>query len=162
MDPDLWKMENYTDFLAARRQLLADAINGFLTDLLHGEPLDGAEVRRERVVEEARTTALPGGVESEAEEEVLETCNAWVVEQGLPEGHLLYELADPETGEVLAMLDLVWPNGLQEGLSEPVALLLGESSELLAMASARGYRVFTEVEQFKHYVGREVLAEVEG
>lgn len=162
MDPLLWKIENYPDFLEARRQLLADAINGFLTELLHGEPLDGADVRRERVVEEVRVTALPGGVETEAEEVALESCNAWVVQQGLPEGHMLYELPDQETGEVLAMLDLVWPNGLQEGLSEPVALLLGESNDLLAMASAHGYRVFTQLEKFKHYVEREVLAGVEG
>lgn len=159
-DPQLWKMENYPDFLEARRQLLADKINGFLQDLLHGEPLDGAEARRERVLEDARATALPGGIESEAEEEALEALNAWVVEQGLPEGHMLYELADPETGEAMAVLDLVWPDGLQEGLSEPVAVLLDESHDLVAMASSRGYRVFTQIDLFKHYVAREVLSEV--
>ncbi len=160
MDPLLWKMENYPDFLEARRQLLADTINGFLQDLLHGEPLDGAEVRRERVAEEMRVTAIPGGIDSEAEEEALEALNAWVVEQGLPEGHMLYELADPETGEAMAVLDLVWLDGLQEGLSEPVAVLLDESHDLVATASARGYRVFTQIESFKHYVAREVLSEV--
>jgi hypothetical protein len=160
MDPLLWKMENYPDFLEARRQLLADTINGFLQDLLHGEPLDGAEVRRERVAEEMRVAAIPGGIDSEAEEEALEALNAWVVEQGLPEGHMLYELADPETGEATAVLDLVWPDGLQECLSEPVAVLLDESHDLVATASARGYRVFTQIEPFKHYVAREVLSEV--
>jgi len=160
MDPLLWKMENYPEFLDARRQLLADAINEFLTELLHGEPLDGAEVRSDRMVQEARATALPGGIDSESEEAALEACNAWVVEQGLPEGNLLYELADPETGEPMALLDLVWPKGLQEGLSDPVALLLGENNDLVARASACGFRVFTQVDGFKHYVEREVLAEV--
>ncbi|MDQ2873590.1 MAG: hypothetical protein M3Y33_01675 [Actinomycetota bacterium] len=32
-DPALWEIENYTDFLAARRELLADAANTFLTGL---------------------------------------------------------------------------------------------------------------------------------
>jgi hypothetical protein len=45
-------------------------------------------------------------------------------------------------------------------LSEPVAILLNESHDLMAMASSRGYRVFTQVEAFKNYVAREVLAEV--
>ena len=160
MDPLLWKMENYPDFLEARRQLLANTINGFLQDLLHGEPLDGAEVRHERAAEDIRVAAIPGGIDSEAEEEVLEALNAWVVEQGLPEGHMLYELADEESGEPVAVLDLVWPDGLQEGLSEPVAVLLDESHDMVAMASSRGYRVFTQIDPFKHYVAREVLSEV--
>jgi hypothetical protein len=72
----------------------------------------------------------------------------------------MYELTDSELGEPVAILDLVWPDGLQEGLSEPVAILLNESHDLMAMASSRGYRVFTQVEAFKNYVAREVLAEV--
>jgi len=159
-DPQLWKMEHYSDFLEARRQLLADTINTFLQDLLHGEPLDGAEVRAERVQEETLASAIPGGIDSEADEEALEAVNAWVVDQGLPEGHLLYELADEESGEPVAVLDLVWPEGLQEGLSEPVAVLLDENHDLVALASARGYRVFTQAEAFRHYVEREVLSEV--
>ena len=33
-DPELWKTENFEGFVAARRQLLADQINGFLDGLL--------------------------------------------------------------------------------------------------------------------------------
>jgi hypothetical protein len=73
---------------------------------------------------------------------------------------MLYELADPETGEAMAGLDLVWPDGLQEGLSEPVAVLLDESHDLVAMASSRGYRVFTQIDGFRAYVTREVLSVV--
>jgi hypothetical protein len=159
-DPQIWKMENYSDFLEARRQLLSDTINAFLQDLLHGEPLDGADVRQERVQGEAQAAPLPGGIGSEAEEAALEAVNAWVVEHGLPEGNLLYELADDESGEPVAILDLVWPDGLQEGLSEPVAVLLDESRDLVALASAKGFRVFTEAEAFRHYVEREVLSVV--
>jgi hypothetical protein len=36
MDPALWKIENYSDFLTARRELLAEAANGFLGELAGG------------------------------------------------------------------------------------------------------------------------------
>lgn len=36
MDKDLWKVENYPDFLDARRQLLASAANKYLADLNPG------------------------------------------------------------------------------------------------------------------------------
>ena len=69
-----------------------------------------------------------------------------------------HELSDPETGEPLAILDLAWPNGLQEGYSEPVALLLGEGQETLQIANDHGYRHFTSPEAFKRYTRSEVLA----
>ena len=81
-----------------------------------------------------------------------------VTKQGLPEGALTFELADPETGEPVAILDLAWPEGLQEGLSQPVAVLLNEGSETLSAANAHGFRYFTSSEFFKAYVTEEVLA----
>jgi hypothetical protein len=36
--PDLWKVENYREFLAARRQLLAEAVNQHLDSVMGGEP----------------------------------------------------------------------------------------------------------------------------
>ncbi|MCW8138899.1 MAG: hypothetical protein KIT58_08340 [Planctomycetota bacterium] len=32
LDPALWRLDRYDDFLAARRALLADAINGLLDE----------------------------------------------------------------------------------------------------------------------------------
>ena len=52
--------------------------------------------------------------------------NIWVIDQGLPEGEMNYELCDEITGEVIAILDLAWPDGLQEGYSQSVALLIDE------------------------------------
>ena len=83
----------------------------------------------------------------------------WVEQQGLPRGVLAYDFADPESGEQQAVLDLVWPNGVQEELSQPVAVLLNESPETLAIASRAGFRCFTVVEDFKRYVEKEILAE---
>ena len=44
----------------------------------------------------------------------------------LPEGEIGWDLEDPVTGELQAIVDLAWPEGLQPGLSQPVALLLDE------------------------------------
>jgi hypothetical protein len=57
------------------------------------------------------------------------------VQHGLPAGEYLYELTDALTGEPLAVLDLAWPNGLQEGYSQPLALLIGESQETEIVAN---------------------------
>jgi hypothetical protein len=55
-------------------------------------------------------------------------------------------------------LILAWPNGVQEELSQPVAVLLNESNETLAIASQAGYRFFTSIEDFRRYVDGEILA----
>ena len=92
---------------------------------------------------------------------MLEALNDWVEEQGLPRGELAHDFADPDTGEQKAVFDLAWPNGLQEELSEPVAVLLNEGPEVIALASRAGYRVFTNVDDFRHYVLSEVLGSEE-
>ena len=56
------------------------------------------------------------------------------------------------------MFDLAWPNGIQEELSQPVAVLLNESTETLAIASQAGFRCFTSIEDFRKYVETEILA----
>ena len=76
----------------------------------------------------------------------------------LPEGEFVYDLSDESTGVSLALLDLAWPDGLQPGLSKPVALLLNEPPETLEAANAAGYLFFTDVADFRRYVERDVLA----
>jgi hypothetical protein len=156
-DPELWKVENYTGFLEARRRLLAEATNAFMVDLLHGDAdlIRPSAFARAPALEGAE--AVLGGVESAEEEAVLLDLNGWVEAQGLPAGRYLHELADAESGEPIAVLDVAWPGGLQEGLSEPVAVLLNEGPEVLAYASRFGFRCFTQVDDFKRYLLREVL-----
>lgn len=96
--------------------------------------------------------------EDDSEERIVQECNEWVVQQGLPSGELLYQLAAPETGELLAVFDLAWSKGIQEGYSQPVALLIDESPEVEELANRTGYRYFTNLEVFKLYVQREILA----
>lgn len=69
----------------------------------------------------------------------------------------MYELTDPTIGDVVAVLDLAWPQGLQEGLSEPAALLIDESDETLKAANRAGFRCFTSVGELQEYVKREIL-----
>ena len=166
MDPELWKIENYGAFLEARQGLLANASNAFLDELAHGAVKHADETSA--IVAEATDTAaeitskIPGGVEGEEEEQALLTLNDWVEKTGLPRGLCPYEAVDPTTGTPVALFDLAWPNGLQEGLSQPVAVLLNEAKATLDVANAHGFRYFTTVADFKHYVHTEVLASSQG
>jgi hypothetical protein len=152
-DPALWKIENFRQFLEARKQLLAAEVNRRMEELLHGDLrwLEGPAAATPRV------TAIVSGISSEEEETQLEELNAWVEAQGLPRGVLTYDFADPGTGEQKAVFDLAWPQGVQEGLGQPVAVLLNEEIETLAIASQAGFRCFTAVEDFKSYVKAEIL-----
>ncbi len=153
MDPKLWRMENYLDFLDARQALLAEAANRFLNSLLSGP---APEPMTEVIT--IMSAPRPGGINDEAEAALLKQTSDWVATHGLPEGDLLYELTDPETGDLLAVFDLAWPEGLQTGYSDPVALLLEEDVEALEVASRAGFRCFTALETFQTYVEAEILA----
>ena len=154
-DPQLWKVENYHAFLAARRVLLADEANARMEDLLHGD-VRWLESSGKPLVEE--DAEVLGGIASEEEEQTLIALNEWVVKQGLPEGLLSYEYSDADSGRQLAVFDLVWPQGLQEELSQPVAVLLNEEAATLALASSAGFRCFPTESEFRRYVEREILA----
>ncbi|MGH9391632.1 MAG: hypothetical protein ACRD1Z_18690, partial [Vicinamibacteria bacterium] len=136
LDPALWKPENYPDFLVARRGQLAGAANACLGSLLAGS---APEAVVGEVKAAAAGEAVVGGVADEEEGEELEACNLWIVRKGLPEGEVGYEITDRDTGEPLAVLDLAWPEGLQEGLSEPVALLIDEGPEVEEVANRAGF-----------------------
>ncbi len=69
---------------------------------------------------------------------------------------------NPESGIQQVVSSRAWPNGLQEELSEPVAVLLNESAETLALASRAGFRCFTSDGDFRKYVLEEILKEEEG
>ncbi len=155
-DPALWKIERFRDFLEARKVLLAAELNRRMEELLHGDVrwLAGASATLPTPL------AVRGGISSEEEEEALEEMNEWVESCGLPRGVMSFELADSNSGEQLAVLDLAWPNGLQEELSQPVVVLLNEELATVTLASQAGFRCFTDDASFKRYVESEVLAEV--
>ncbi len=156
-DRALWKIENFREFLEARKSLLAIEVNHRMEELLHGDTrwLAGPAA----AVPEPVTIAVPGGISSEEEEEQLAGLNRWMEERGLPEGVMAYDFADATTNEQKAVFDLAWPLGIQEELSQPVAILLNEPAEVIAMASQAGYRCFTTIADFQRYVTLEVLGD---
>ncbi|MCY3683405.1 MAG: DUF262 domain-containing protein [Gemmatimonadetes bacterium] len=162
-DHNLWKIENYFDFLDTRKKLLAKEANYRFAELLHGETnfLDASPAAITTPSVAADTvTIIPvptGGIATEEEELEVEAINNWLEAQGLPHGQINFELSDETTGEQRAVLDLAWPDGLQPGLTIPVAVLLNEPNEVLSIASAAGYRCFPTKVTFRAYVNAEIL-----
>ena len=154
-DPGLWKIENFNDFIEERKRLLAKEATRRLSELLHE---DTQWIDRDRPA--AVATEPTGSMVDTDEEDQLEAFNMWMEEQGLPRGIISYEYTDPDTGEPKAILDLAWPDGIQEELSQPVAVVLDQSPDVPALASQGGFRCFTSVKDLENHVRREYLAEV--
>jgi hypothetical protein len=155
-DPTLWKIENFGAFLDARRVLLAAETNKRLKELLHGEThwMEGAA----RPASTPPVTVAVADATGDVEEAELEALNRWMEEMGLPRGILAFDFANEASGEQQAIFDLAWPLGVQEELSQPVAVLLNESNETLMVASRGGFRCFTSIQDFKDYVKKDILA----
>ena len=147
MDPELRAVDKYPEFLAERRKLLAESANKFLDELLHGAMEEG---KVQDYINRSATGIESGSIE-QTEEDIIMDVSLWMEKQGLNPGEPYFDLAD-DTGKQLATIDLAWPDGIQSGLSEPVALLLGESAEVHEVVNNTGYRYFTDVETFKKYV----------
>ena len=135
------KIENYEKFLEQRRRLLAEAANTLLTSLYKGS------IKETELVSYATKQFER---ETSEEEDITEMAE-WMTANGLNEGVFNHELLDP-TGSVEAIIDLAWPQGIQSGLSEPIALLLNETAETQAIVSKHGYRYYTSVEELKSYI----------
>ncbi|MCK8067870.1 DUF262 domain-containing protein [Cobetia sp. 1CM21F] len=151
MQPELWQIERYPDFLKARRELLAEATNRLLDELYYFDGSQDAETNSGPV------RVVPGGIESEEEEQELRGLQAWMELHKLPVGELEYELNDAQSGALLAILDLAWPEGIQPGLSAPAVLLLNEESELIKVANRAGYHVFAHIDHLKRHVAEQIL-----
>ena len=155
-DPELWRYENYRGFLAERRRLLAQAANDFL-DSLYAGAVPEPEIVPDSIPGATQAAMLPP-VATEDEQTLILDCNQWVLDQGLPEGEFYYEVRDAESEQPIASLDLAWPEGLQPGLSQPVALLLNEESGTEEAANQAGFKFFTNLAAFKRYVETDILA----
>ncbi len=141
-DPELLKIENYEKFLEQRRILLAQAANRLLDSLYQGSRTDIGLM----------SYALREDFQLDSsEEQEIEAMSVWMAERGLSEGVINHEILD-SNGQVCAIIDLAWPQGLQTGLSEPIALLLNESAETQVIVSQNGYRYYTSTDELKEYV----------
>lgn len=92
------------------------------------------------------------------EKEKLLAINDWVEEQGLPRGLLTFDLGDFNASVLKANLDIAWPQGILKDGSQPVAVLLNETAEAIALASQAGFSCFTDDKAFKNYVETEILS----
>ncbi len=158
MDPELWQVENYRKFLNERQRLLANAANEMLATLRNGViPPSEAPVPIARKHQDAPAPAM-GYVDPDDESAILTEANLFATEHGLPAGELAHEIYDEDTEEIIATLDLAWPDGLQMGYSQPIALLIYEDDTVRRMTNDAGFKVFTSLSDFRRYVERDILA----
>ncbi|MCW6003766.1 DUF262 domain-containing protein [Micromonospora sp. CPCC 205371] len=145
MDRELWKADNYLDFLAARRELLAGAANSFLAELRDGVKPTGEPLRPMIVVTDE-------DIEDDRARQVRDLV-AELSSLGCSEPELDTEIADPQNGKPLAVAEAFWPDGLQPGLGEPVVLELDPGSKLARLGEL-GYQVFTSPDALRGFIVR--------
>ncbi len=151
LDERLWEVDNYLEFTAKRRELLAAKANDFLDKLYKSDIETKVAIPTEII------TKYPIDISySEEEEELLLDVLSWLEDNGLPLGELNYEVIN-ESGEVQAIFDIAWPEGIQSGLSEPLALLLDGPARVYEVANRYNYKYFTDIEEFKVFVQQEYI-----
>jgi hypothetical protein len=142
-DPALWHVGRYPDFLAARRELLAAAANRLLDQLRAGRAADlGEPLERLTVVPEEIVDA------DSRRGQVMELV-ADLVELGCADPAVDCEVSDPATGEVLAIAEACWPEGLRPGQGDPVILGLDSAEADLTRLKELGYEVFTSADALR-------------
>lgn len=141
INPELWKVENYEVFLQKRRELLARGANEFLQSLYN-------DSIPQTCIENFADRLAPNVLNEEEENQLAEVSN-WMEENGLNYGERNYVIEDNGNDVIL---DLAWPDGVQTGLSKPLALLLNESDDVYSAANRAGYTYLTSIQDFKEYV----------
>ncbi|MBF9315828.1 MULTISPECIES: GmrSD restriction endonuclease domain-containing protein [Mycobacteroides] len=146
-DPELWRVERYSDFLAARRELLAASAQSFLEGLRNLEgPHDNVALERLQVDDEV--------IDDPRGQQVRELI-AELNRRGYAEPEVDAEIPDPDTGAVLAVAEAFWPKGLQEELGDPVVLELDPDDADLPRLEELKMRVFTSVDALLRFVENE-------
>jgi hypothetical protein len=142
-DPALWRIGRYPDFLAARRELLAGAANAFLARLRSGgRPGPGWPLERLTIVtDEAEDT--------DSRSDQVRALIAELTGLGCAEPAVDCEVSDPATGDVLAIAEACWPEGLRPGQGDPVILALDPPGPDLVRLKELGYEVFTAADSLR-------------
>jgi Protein of unknown function DUF262 len=147
-DEALWHVDRYPEFLAARREALAAAANGFLGELRSGRaPGPASPLARLTVVTQELADA-------DARRDQVIALVAELVELGCAEAAIDCEVADPATGEVLAVAEACWPEGLRPGQGGPVILALDPAEPDVARLQELGYEVHTAIDSLRSDVRR--------
>jgi len=142
LDKKLWKIENYREFLSARRELLANAANGFLDSLLAGSADELALIKLTPVEDEDTAER-----NADLNKLLLE-----LSEYGVSAPELNVEIYHPETQELLGIAEAFWPNGLQPGIGEPVILELDKREIDEEKMDDLDARVFYTIRALKRHV----------
>lgn len=143
-NPDLWHVDRYQDFLKARRELLAEAANKLLDALAAGiQPVAG-EVTGDG-------PPLVAGSSFDEDPTLMEVCDL-AASLGIAQPELHFEVVDEESGELLVLADLAWPDGVQPGRAEPVAFLLEPDEEMESRLGELGYRFFRNMERLVRHL----------
>jgi hypothetical protein len=145
-NPVLWDLDQFPNFLSARRALLAKATNDFLDGLLHHTQPVGVPVPAPVTVSME---------EPDEQDDAVEALLEWLAGRGYARPEVDAEVSDPQTGEVICTAEAHWPAGFQPGIGSPVVLELDEGQHVEERLTSLGYRVFTSVEGVREYVTRE-------
>ncbi|SVE37654.1 uncharacterized protein METZ01_LOCUS490508, partial [marine metagenome] len=154
-DPALWRVDRFHDFLADRRERLAKATNQFLESLYEGHMPFEQEPMPDGFAPIAVTT------EDEVDDENA-TVLKLVTDNGLAAPEVDGEVSDQETGDTIATADLLWRSGVQEGLTEPIALIRNLDSDTTTSLNDAGYRVFSTNTRFVWYLESQLGLDLDG
>jgi hypothetical protein len=149
-DRALWRVERYPDFLAARRDLLANAANSFLGQLRVGTSSPAPS-------DLGRATVVEAPPERDARALDIAALIAELIELGCAEPAVDCEIPDPADGRVLSVAEACWPEGLQPGQGDPVVLELDPEESDIPRLKELGYEVFTSTDSLRGYVRRRNL-----
>jgi hypothetical protein len=142
LDRNLWEIENYREFLEARRELLAQASNSFIDSLLTGQ---AEELSLPRL-------AAPEDEESMERKAVIDQLVADLSEYGVVAPQRDVEIFHPDTLELLSIVEAYWPDGLQPGMGEPVLLELDKREIDEEKMDDLDMKVFYSISRLKRYV----------
>ncbi len=139
-DPSLWEIGNYEAFLARRRELLSEKANAILSALYNGKDLG----------ELPATFKQPGAASIlDHDDEALSRLSDWLRERGYGHGAANFGVSGMSK---TVIVDLAWPDGLQTGLGEPVALMVDSEPEERSFVTKLGYHVFETPEDLMAFV----------
>ena len=137
----LLTIDAHDAFLEERRKLLAKSANAILEDLWKGKLAQPS----------APMTKMSVTEPEDDEEAVIEELVSWLKNEGFAPGIKDYSAVIGYAGTPI-IIDVAWPDGLQEGFTEPVALMINEEPGDIYRVNAAGYRVFTRADDLKNYV----------
>ena len=146
-DRSLWTVDRYSDFLTARRALLAEAADRFLGALVKGsEPWPKPPLYE--------MDAPPDVVDPGARAVQIKALLDEFAALGFAEPMVDCDVPDLDTGKILAHAEAFWPDGLQTGQDQAVVLELDPDEADLDRLAENGCRVFTSVDTLRNFALR--------